>query len=1236
MRLVPRPRFPSISTLAILATVVLCACCELPIAVAQQNWLRFGTTEQQSENQSPTNRSVTAPPTLPAAAQEAAKASKQSTHRLRITIDGESPVRWFGQIGSAGGKLSKLAPLGSEWHSPGIAHIEADAIQVHGRVAAKRSQFDATFEGSENSILSIELATEGNAAPQRIELPLSAVLRGSVPRGIPGGTITVTRAPGDKIRLDTDLKQTVVTPGQTISLGIEAALTEVTAGTPLDLKVTINSPRGGKPLWDSGGQRVSVPIEGFAETRVEVPVPAEEGAYAVRVSAIRPAGLRKSFMPYAAAKPLAEREFQIVVFDAARQATTPSDWRPIVDLDPTASRWWDRMPEWVWLKRVPWVPRGPLGSGEAEVSGEQAGRFVKLPAAVKPAWQAYPIPVAAPGKPHIVEIEYPADSPQLLIVTVFDQDPGGKASAIGASASVAVSEWGTPAKATRTVRKLFWPKTNSPLLVLSNGDSDQPCRFGRIKVLSATNRVANVVPEGPRELLAHVGSPNLTTIFGTSYGGSPEHEDWQSYFELANRLAERVSLAGQTGAVVTVASSGGVLYPSNVLARQTGVDRGALVDGGVDLPATDPLELLLRVFDRRGLTVVPAIRFEAIISSPQQIGTFNSARAMLSAIEELRERYGHHNSFAGVAIDFTARTIERQELLDPSQNGTPNTAAITELLRTAGAKSNAAGKDRLIVLTHNLLTSKRSLPPRLGKDVDWSMLNLQQGIDLAAVGDMQNVTVATPRLGPTSGPLADNAAWLSVAEAANRHPAKVALIAGRTRTLQLESFRRASPFGANQTDATLTIVPADANALRQYATLASEGAPKMIIEGAEALPLTLDADLVGARQSLQQLARVGLDPKTAGRQPLVVRSVELEGESSLELANPSPWPVEADVTVRTPQACVLTELTESPSNPNKTQQFDAGQHIVKAVLEPFSFRIMRFSTRGVEPLGVRSITSDQASQQLESRLTDLRSRNLGSSRSFNRVVNPSFEQLASDGSLDGWQALAADHLGSVSLASGPAADGSQALRLTSRGGVIGVESTPFDAPSTGQLAMVFRVRADSVPNGGELRVTFHDPDSAGAASRTYATVLPSAKLAVNPGTWHPYVFAPDDLPLGSRQRLQVKFQLAGGGQVDIDHLVFYELLFPLEFLASQSAKQKLALVKTMHAAQAAYDDGRLSDCRQMLEGYWPRFIQAYTPLIESKAEQVAIEPVVQEQAKEESAPSVGERLKGYLPGFMRF
>ena len=102
-----------------------------------------------------------------------------------------------------------------------------------------------------------------------------------------------------------------------------------------------------------------------------------EGVYTIRLTVSRPPGFRPLFLPGATA-PLAERSFEFVVIDSNKRDTArPVAWENVLEIDPTSPRWWDRLPAWTQLRRIPGLNRGPLGSIRAASINHPLGRFIE-------------------------------------------------------------------------------------------------------------------------------------------------------------------------------------------------------------------------------------------------------------------------------------------------------------------------------------------------------------------------------------------------------------------------------------------------------------------------------------------------------------------------------------------------------------------------------------------------------------------------------------------------------------------------------------------------------------------------------------------------------------------------------------------------------------------------------------------------------------------------------------------
>ena len=132
-------------------------------------------------------------------------------------------------------------------------------------------------------------------------------------------------------------------------------------------------------------------------------------------------------------------------------------------------------------------------------------------------------------------------------------------------------------------------------------------------------------------------------------------------------------------------------------------------------------------------------------------------------------------------------------------------------------------------------------------------------------------------------------------------------------------------------------------------------------------------------------------------------------------------------------------------------------------------------------------------------------------------------------------------------------DGKTCLYLQNRGnGTATIESNTFATPPTGQLVMLVFVRGQNVAPSSELRLVFETDDSA-KPYRQFATLGgngPAARPIA--GDWGGgFLFRSEDLPLDSRGKMRVKFELAGPGEVWIDNVQLYDLLVPAQVLRAE-------------------------------------------------------------------------------------
>jgi hypothetical protein len=123
------------------------------------------------------------------------------------------------------------------------------------------------------------------------------------------------------------------------------------------------------------------------------------------------------------------------------------------------------------------------------------------------------------------------------------------------------------------------------------------------------------------------------------------------------------------------------------------------------------------------------------------------------------------------------------------------------------------------------------------------------------------------------------------------------------------------------------------------------------------------------------------------------------------------------------------------------------------------------------------------------------------------------------------------------------------------------------------------------------------------------------------------------LPLQSRGKMRIRFELIGAGEVWIDEIRAYDLLFPLDFYRDKKA-ENWEFIQKIGAAEVDFEKGRITDCLRRLDGYWPRFYSAYTPQQRVARQPSPQSPPLSQPPAEpapQTSPGVRERFLRLIP-----
>jgi len=642
----------------------------------------------------------------------AARVTLADDVRVRIAWGGGAERAWQGTISVTDGAISEPQPLGAEADEPGSMWLE-DNPRIGRRVLVVQQRSPRGYDGvdvlvSATPDAKLLLQLSSGDRPTTIEVPLAGLSGEFVNKELDnqGNRLLVMRAPGDSLRVHFTRESLVFAPGETFRFTLEPRALPLPKGGSARIKIQLLG--GGKELWSQepesrGDQAEAIPVE--------VPLPSAEGVYDIVITAVNsPKWSQAVRQPFSWKRTIADRRVQLLVLDPQRLPSgwSDSEFAQVVEIDPANPRWYDKfnkLPQLQLTKPRVRLWKGPLGNDCLQSQRHPLGELAQLkPNADSPdvSWEAYWLPINQPGRPHIVEIEYPSDVPQTLGVSILEPNAAGGLAPLVvnssmANAAEAIGLAGAPRW--QRHRVVFWPRTATPLLLISNGRDRTPAVYGKIRVLAGGQRLPRTLPDragaNRRLLAAYLERPLIPENFAAgecldAWSGR-SLDDWSTFYEGGTRLVEYLNHTGCNGLMLGVLADGSTIYPSSLLQPTPRYDTGAFFASAQDPVRKDVLEMLLRLFDREDLQLIPMVEFAAPLpelealrraggrdaegiewigadgaglcaSWPTQRGLapyYNVLdprvqKAMLDVLRELISRYARHPSLTGVAVRLSA------------------------------------------------------------------------------------------------------------------------------------------------------------------------------------------------------------------------------------------------------------------------------------------------------------------------------------------------------------------------------------------------------------------------------------------------------------------------------------------------------------------------------------------------------------------------------------------------------
>jgi hypothetical protein len=1046
-----------------------------------------------------------------------------------------------------------------------------------------------------------------------------------------------TEATPSDARLFTQQKNLIFDPGESFHFQLQLSLPEYVIGRFLDVKIQLQPASGGQAVWDFE-EKLQVPLDGKLSKDFTIDLPEMEAAYELAVTAAPPRAFQR-FGLGGRPKLLINRSFELVVLGKTPPAPNnlPRSWREIGLFEPTNPRWWQRLPSWTQLHRLSSVTRhGTSGSTEPQLVQLEHLSFVKLPppdasSAGGPHWQAYALPVQDLGRPHQVEIEYLSNTESQLAFTILQPNTGSHS--FPEEATVFQDQHATVDEPPlQKHRLLFWPRSRSPVLLISNAHRTIPAHFGKIRVLAGPARLSprksNAAPQNQtrqRLVAMYISQSSLLQQPAAEDPRDGKSETTNAFQQTSlsrfNQLTDYLHYGGYNAAILPIRSqsdSQAEISPR----RQTGET------GQPGYPQLDQLELALRIFERQGLTLIPAIGFEK--------NTDTDVRDLLS-------RYGNYKSLGGLGLRLSGPELLRKFAGNRTQ--------ATRDFRQLAEQIQKTGSRRRLILTTEDLFSGPDIEPRLRPNLleKTSLQPLLQdlAIDPAALAKIPSLVLLRPQFESPAAPLVDRATDLQInrgndfLQLTDEESLPGLLIYHRNRANPLaEVDREPLPLGESaHLPSTTQFVPHGAASRRSLVTTLASRDVEVLVNGGTRPLLAEQESMRELRRMFSMLPGNPTEIEVKREQPITLRSYRRSNDTTTCIINQSRWPVATQVTVNVPKQTAITFPHRDGQTPGNDRLLNKGSHALRFELAPYAMQAVRFSNAHIELTGVQVEISPDAKEQLSARIEDLTRRELTNEENgqYRVLTNPGIEAFGEEPStepLSGWWTLNPLGTAEITYSELSPFKGRTCLLLKSTGNAAGVQSHDFAIPATGQLALTAHFCGRNIDPKTELRIVF---ESLGKPHYRQLTVLggstPSA-LPINE-EWTAYAFSVEDLPLNSNAKMYIRFELLGAGEVSIDNVSLQHLLFPLDYYPA-SEYQRYELLKKISAAESALRKGHLTNCEHLLDGYWPRFVEEYLPTPESSGDDAA--PQIADQNSEPTTPiedsnpppSLSERLRELL------
>ena len=607
--------------------------------------------------------------------------------KLRFAWGGGVPQKWQGRIEVENGTFVSSRPLAITADAPSTVVRRNKELVIDHRISTSYGGVDVSITATENTLIRFALTSDSGQTYQRSWSVNDAASGITEPLDKHQNRITISRVPGDNVHIGINRPHLVFEPGETwrFETGLRrSSLAEQNVSA--NFYWTNSAGRGSRKPATASSIQLSTDASGTSEKQTtEITLPQTDGAHNLLIE-FEAQPSKAAFGQFRRPKKVT-RCVQLVVVSTSTPANDTTPWKAFrtwtsTELHGDFRNSWPKLPGSKEPGRQGRLSLVPVNDSQSEALQLESESSLSIPIH-SPSGRKTDGPIrvsiryrSIPGTK--LAVNYLSASQQVL----HGMDSG---------VAVPISPAGVESKDQwLTHRFHIWPEETAGHLYIAN-DALQAAQIGEIQFEAGPSRLPAAISSAVtpsettrRQRLAFFESPDFGGNFQAQRVNDPQTgqalDDWNTFYDSIDRLTQYLKASSFDGAFVTVAADGSALFPSSGLASGPRFDSGVFASGGCDPVQKDVVELMLRMFDREGLSLIPVLTLNSSIESleslreapvmsfdlvaddgqrvdfnRQLLPIYNPLDPTLKAlctreIDRFAKRYDAHRSVAGVAL----------------------------------------------------------------------------------------------------------------------------------------------------------------------------------------------------------------------------------------------------------------------------------------------------------------------------------------------------------------------------------------------------------------------------------------------------------------------------------------------------------------------------------------------------------------------------------------------------------